>query len=113
MWNKLHLPQVICTVSAFHRIKCYKTSGQPTADAQRYRVGVNHQQIPVNKPRCPVMSNHRDGQSRVDDNYGSRPHYEPNSFSQWQEQPDYAEPPLKIDGYAAHYDFREDDSDYF
>ena len=83
------------------------------ADAQRYRVGVNHQQIPVNKPRCPVMSNHRDGQGRVDDNYGSRPHYEPNSFSQWQEQPDYAEPPLKIDGYAAHYDFREDDSDYF
>ena len=34
------------------------------ADAQRYRVGVNHQQIPVNKPRCPVMSNHRDGQGR-------------------------------------------------
>ena len=30
-----------------------------------------------------------------------------------QEQPDYAEPPLKIDGDAAHYDFREDDSDYF
>ena len=83
------------------------------ADAQRYRVGVNHQQIPVNKPRCPVMSNHRDGLGRVDDNYGSRPHYEPNSFSQWQEQPDYAEPPLKIDGDAAHYNFREDDSDYF
>ncbi|KAA0915174.1 catalase [Psychrobacter sp. ANT_WB68] len=83
------------------------------ADAQRYRVGVNHQQIPVNKPRCPVMSNHRDGLGRVDDNYGGRPHYEPNSFSQWQEQPDYAEPPLKINGDAAHYDFREDDSDYF
>lgn len=83
------------------------------ADAQRYRVGVNHHQIPVNKPRCPVMSNHRDGEGRVDANYGGRPHYEPNSFSQWQEQPDYAEPPLKIDGYAAHYDFREDDDDYF
>ena len=83
------------------------------ADAQRYRVGVNHQQIPVNKPRCPVMSNHRDGLGRVDDNYGGRPHYEPNSFSQWQEQPEYAEPPLKINGDAAHYDFREDDSDYF
>ena len=83
------------------------------ADAQRYRLGVNHKQIPVNKPRCPVTSNHRDGQGRADDNYGSLPHYEPNSFSQWQEQPDYAEPPLKIDGYAQHYDFREDDSDYF
>ncbi len=83
------------------------------ADAQRYRLGVNHKQIPVNKPRCPVTSNHRDGQGRADDNYGGLPHYEPNSFSQWQEQPDYAEPPLKIDGYAQHYDFREDDSDYF
>ncbi|MCT6881848.1 MAG: catalase, partial [Snodgrassella alvi] len=31
------------------------------ADAARYRVGVNHHQIPVNKARCPVFSNHRDG----------------------------------------------------
>ena len=83
------------------------------ADAQRYRVGVNHKQIPVNKATCPVHSNHRDGLMRVDDNYGGRPHYTPNSFEQWQEQPQYAEPPLKIDGYAEHYDFREDDNDYF
>ena len=83
------------------------------ADAQRYRVGVNHKQIPVNKPRCPVTSNHRDGEGRIGDNYGGRPHYTPNSFSQWQDQPQYAEPPLKIDGYADHYDFREDSNDYF
>jgi catalase len=30
-------------------------------DAQRYRLGVNHHQIPVNAPRCPVHSYHRDG----------------------------------------------------
>ncbi len=83
------------------------------ADAERYRLGVNSHQIPVNKARCPVMSNQRDGMGRVDDNYGSRPHYEPNSFSQWQEQPQFAEPPLKINGDAAHYNFREDDDDYF
>lgn len=83
------------------------------ADAQRYRVGVNLNQIPVNKARCPVFSNQRDGLGRVDGNYGGRPHYEPNSFGQWQEQPQYAEPPLRIDGDAAHYDFREDDCDYF
>jgi len=83
------------------------------ADAQRYRLGVNYQQIPVNAARCPVMSNHRDGHGRVDGNYGSRPHYEPNSFGQWQEQPQYREPPLKINGDAAHWDFREDDEDYF
>ena len=38
-----------------------------------------------------MHSNHRDGQGRVDANYGSAPHYEPNSFGQWQAQPDFAE----------------------
>ncbi len=41
------------------------------------------------------------------------PHYEPNSFSQWQEQPEFREPPLKITGDADFWDFREDDNDYF
>jgi catalase len=82
-------------------------------DAQRYRVGVNFHQIPVNKARCPVHSNHRDGTGRVDDNYGDLPHYEPNSYSQWVEQPEYAEPPLKINGDARFWNFREDDADYF
>ena len=83
------------------------------ADAQRYRLGVNHHQVPVNAPRCPVHSNHRDGQGRMDGNYGGRPHYEPNSFGQWQEQPEYREPPLKISGDADFWNFREDDDDYF
>ena len=83
------------------------------ADAQRYRLGTNYQQIPVNAARCPVRSNHRDGIGRVDGNYGSLPHYEPNSFKQWQEQPQYREPPLKINGNADHWDFREDDADYY
>jgi catalase len=30
-------------------------------DAHRYRVGVNHNQIPVNSPRCPVNHYQRDG----------------------------------------------------
>lgn len=83
------------------------------ADAARYRVGVNHHQIPVNKARCPVFSNHRDGLTRVDDNYGSLPHYEPNSFHQWEQQPEYREPPLKINGDADFWNFHEDDHDYF
>lgn len=82
-------------------------------DAARYRVGVNHSQIPVNAARCPVHSNRRDGQGRIDGNYGGLPHYEPNSFKQWQEQPEYREPPLKISGDADFWDYRQDDSDYF
>ncbi len=83
------------------------------ADAQRYRLGVNFHQIPVNQARCPVHSNHRDGQGRADGNYGSLPHYEPNSFGQWQEQPEFREPPLKIRGDADFWNYREDDDDYF
>ncbi|MFS0574665.1 catalase [Sporosarcina sp. 179-K 3D1 HS] len=82
-------------------------------DAQRYRLGVNHHQIPVNAPKCPFHSFHRDGQMRVDGNYGSRTSYEPNSYGEWQEQPNFKEPPLKVYGDAAHWDFREDDDDYF
>jgi len=82
-------------------------------DAQRYRLGVNHHQIPVNAPRCPVHSYHRDGAMRVDGNQGGRLHYEPNTYGEWREQPDFSEPPLALDGAADRYDFRADDADYF
>jgi catalase len=82
-------------------------------DAQRYRLGVNHHQIPVNAPRCPYHSYHRDGSMRVDGNYGSTLGYEPNSFGEWQEQPEFAEPPLELQGAADHWNFREDDADYY
>ena len=82
-------------------------------DAQRYRLGVNHHLIPVNRARCRTNIYHRDGAMRVDGNQGSTLAYEPNSYGQWQEQPDFAEPPLELYGAAARWNFREDDSDYF
>jgi catalase len=82
------------------------------ADAQRYRLGVNHHLIPVNKARCPFHSYHRDGAMRVDDNHKSTLGYEPNSFEEWQEQPDFKEPPFDLEGAADHWDHREDD-DYY
>lgn len=82
-------------------------------DAQRYRLGVNHHQIPVNAPRCPYHSYHRDGAMRVDGNYGSTPGYEPNSFGEWQQQPEFAEPSLSLEGAAAHWNYREEDDDYY
>ena len=81
-------------------------------DAQRYRLGVNHHQIPVNAPRCPFNSYHRDGAMRVDGNKGATIGYEPNSKGEWQEQPDFSEPPLAIEGAADHWDHRDDD-DYY
>lgn len=78
-------------------------------DAARYRLGVNHHQIPVNAPRCPVHSFHRDGAMRTDGNHGGTLSYVPNSKGEWDEQPDFHEPPLRLDGAGSHWDHRVDD----
>ncbi len=80
-------------------------------DAQRYRLGVNHMSIPVNAPKCPVHAYHRDGQMRVDGNYGSTLGYQPNSRYEWDEQPEFKEPPLEIQGAMDSYEPKEDKSD--
>jgi len=84
-------------------------------DAARYRVGINHHQIPVNQPRGVVDVNtyHRDGQMRVDGNQGSVPGYTPNSYGNWEPQPRYAEPALALAGSADRHDFRADDANYY
>ena len=81
-------------------------------DAHRYRLGVNHHQIPVNAPRCPFHNYHRDGAMRVDGNSGNGATYEPNSYNVFQEQPDFSEPPLSLEGAADNWNHRED-NDYF
>ena len=97
------MPQVNCPQS---RLFSY-------GDAQRYRLGVNHHQITVNAPKCPVNSYHRDGSMRVNDNSGATIGYEPNSRGQWQEQPDFAEPPLSVEGAVDHWNYRVDEDYYF
>ena len=47
------------------------------ADAHRARLGVNYQQIPVNKPKCPVHSYSKDGAMRTEN--VTDPVYAPNS----------------------------------
>jgi catalase len=78
-------------------------------DAVLYRLGVNYYQIPVNAPKCPYMSYHRDGKMRVDGNLGGTTSFNPNSAGLWDNQPDFAEPPLPIEGEAAHYNHYADD----
>lgn len=70
-------------------------------DAQRYRLGANYEQIPVN--RCPFATNNyqRDGQMRVDGNGGSTPNYFPNSFDNIVVDEAYKEPSLNLDGNVA------------
>jgi catalase len=81
-------------------------------DAQRYRLGVNFNHIPVNAPQCPFRSYHRDGAMRTDGNLGGVPAYWPNSKGAWADQPQLNEPPLAIDGAATHWDHRVDDDHY-
>jgi catalase len=83
------------------------------ADAQRYRIGANHQQLPVNAPLNPVHSYQRDGAMRFGDNGGGTPNYEPNSHVGSPAQaPAVTEPGLPLSGHAMRYDHRED-SDYY
>ncbi len=81
-------------------------------DAQRYRLGVNHHQIPVNAPKCPVHhAFHRDGAMRTDGNLGGTPNYEPNRFGEFAQDARAAEPALAA-GAIDRYDHRED-ADYY
>jgi len=82
------------------------------ADAHRYRLGVNYESLPVNRPRCPVNTYHRDGTMRFDGNGGGSVNYEPNSFDGPKQDARFKEPPLKISGDADRYDHREGNDDY-
>jgi catalase len=81
-------------------------------DTQRYRLGINFNHIPVNAPKCPFRSYHRDGAMRTDGNLGGTLSFHPNSAGLWANQPDYSEPPMPVDGDGAHWDHRVDDDHY-
>jgi catalase len=81
------------------------------ADAHRYRLGVNHHQLPVNRPHNEVQHYHRDGALRVD-NGGATPVYHPNSFDGVTAQSAAASPPYASVGAVQHYDHRTD-ADYY
>jgi catalase len=50
-------------------------------DAHRYRLGINHTQLPINRPHATEADNYgRDGFMRFDAHYGREKNYEPNSF---------------------------------
>jgi len=80
-------------------------------DAHRYRLGINYNQIPVNRAKVPVNDYHRDGAMRVDGNYGRAPAYTPNSYGVWTAQPEVMEPPMDLDGAMYRFDPKDDPTD--
>ncbi|MDZ7619205.1 MAG: catalase, partial [Patescibacteria group bacterium] len=84
------------------------------ADAHRYRLGVNFERLPVNRPHAVAVNNYqRDGRMRFDGNGGATPNYEPNRFGGPLADAAYSEPPLKISGDADRYEQQRGvDDDY-
>lgn len=84
-------------------------------DAHRYRLGVNYEQIPVN--RCPFAVNNyeRDGAMRVDENGGDNPNYFPNSFDNIKPDEAYKQPSWALDTNIADWYNRngEGENDYY
>ncbi|RHX93278.1 catalase [Leptospira yasudae] len=80
-------------------------------DAQRYRLGVQYQQLPVNRPKNSVNAYHRDGSVKFQYD-GDYDNYEPNGFEGPVQDSSYAEPPLKISGDADRYDSHKENDDY-
>ncbi len=72
------------------------------SDTQRYRVGTNYLQLPINAPKKHVATNQRDGQMtyKVDFAEGQNPHvnYEPSSMN------GLTEAPKRVKDHTPHYD---------
>ncbi|MDO6739038.1 catalase [Wenyingzhuangia sp. 2_MG-2023] len=86
-------------------------------DAHRYRVGANHNQIPVNSPKCPVHNYQQDGAMAT----GGCPYghgkeeavnFYPNDRNNApQQNVNIEEPPLKINAdIIARFDSRDEDN---
>ena len=86
-------------------------------DAQRYRMGANYNQIPVNAPRCPVHHYQRDGAfAGINPAVaGSGANFYPNDRAEQGapvEVADVAEPPMPLeqDAWLGIHDNRDDDN---
>ncbi len=81
-------------------------------DAQLYRVGTNHQQLPVNAPRCPFHHQQRDG-AMASGAGGAEQNYAPTEASGSNPQGmGHGEPALALNGGAGRYDGRGKEDDY-
>ncbi|MBY9078563.1 catalase KatA [Paenibacillus sp. HN-1] len=79
------------------------------ADAHRYRVGPNHNQLPINRPQCPVHNHQRDGAMAYGNNGGASVYYEPNSFGGPKESPEHRTTPFEVSGQADSVAYDQDD----
>src|SRR5690554_1001719 len=73
------------------------------SDAQRYRLGINHTQLPVNTPKGVAggaRNYGRDGAMRFGDNGGRSANYEPNSVNGPQQSNEALYAGVEVSGVA-------------
>lgn len=81
-------------------------------DAQLYRVGTNHQHLPVNRPRCPFHNQQRDGAMAID-NGGASANYDPvNAAGSDSRGFGHGDPGWALEGAAGRHDPRGHDDDF-
>jgi catalase len=81
-------------------------------DAQLYRVGTNHQHLPVNAPRCPFHNQQRDGAMAIANGGAARNYATIDSVGGGALGMGHGEKELPITGDAGRYDFRGMEDDY-
>ncbi len=83
-------------------------------DAHRYRLGVNYNQIPVNRPINEVNNHQRDGFMSIDGNGKDSPNYFPNSFDDIKADKKYKELASVLESNVADtFDRNEEDDDFY
>ncbi len=85
------------------------------SDTQRYRVGPNYLQLPINQPKRDVHTNQRDGTMTAKvDSSGANPHinYEPSSIAGLAEAPKTAEYAQHVEGDIGRYAIARTADDY-
>jgi catalase len=79
------------------------------SDAHRYRVGPNHNLLPINRPKVEVNNYQRDGAMRSDHNGGGSVYYEPNSFGGPKEEPEHKQTAFQVNGLAEQAVYDQND----
>ncbi len=81
-------------------------------DAQLYRVGTNHQQLPVNRPRCPFHNQQRDGAMAIESGGAAVNYANVQAQGTRPQGLGHGDPGWALDGVAGRYDARGTEDDY-
>ena len=109
--DKIYVPLFVTILTT---IIVIQTRALAYADTQRYRLGANFVQLPVNAPyKKPFTPLIRDGAATVNGNLGGTPNYFPSSFYNVGAATQYAQPDEEqFQGTVVNFESEVVDADY-